>query len=142
MLSTQMTETPLISAIKVPNNRRPPILPRYFPNTFMVVENLVFTFMEKLCDSYKGGFWEFYELSNGGFYMAPQDNELREIAVPFGNDFEGKMSSDAVGITVCLFVYGFMAEQHPAASFDDRYWDLRNFAYEHAEANVILQAID
>lgn len=131
-----------ILSSRVPHNRRLPILPTYFPNTFMVVENSVYAFMERLCKKYSGGFWEFHELSNGGFYMSPDFKGLWHVEVPFGNGYAGKMSSDAIGITVCLYVYSFMSEDHPEANFGELYWHLRNYAYEHKEVAAILNAID
>ena len=140
--TTPSNECSAIVASKVSHDRRLPILPTYFPNTFVVVENMVYSFTDKLCEKYQGGFWEFYELSNGGFYMAPKDDAVFDVAVPFGNAYEGIMSADALGITVCLFVYCYMAEQHPASNFGDYYWHLRNFAYEHNEVSEIMSAID
>ncbi len=131
-----------IVASRVPHNCTSPILPKYFPNTFVVVENSVYAFMNKLCKHYSGSVWEFHELSNGGFYMSPDINDLCDVEVPFGNRYEGKMSADAIGITVCLYVYTYMAEDHPESNFGDHYWHLRHYAHEHKEVAAILNAID
>jgi hypothetical protein len=31
--------------------------------------------MDRFCASYSGGIWQFYTLSNGGAFMAPEANE-------------------------------------------------------------------
>ena len=134
------TDIPILSS-RVPHNRRLPILPTYFPNTFIVVENSVHAFMNRLCKKYSEGSLEFYELSNGGFYMSPDLKELWDVEVPFGNRFKGKMSTDALGITACLYVYVSMADDHPESNFWDHYWHLRNYAYQHKEVAAILNAI-
>src|ERR1700688_1442010 len=36
------------------------------------VEDAVYRVMRDLAQEYRGGYWHFYELSNGGLYMAPQ----------------------------------------------------------------------
>ncbi|MDE2388825.1 MAG: antirestriction protein, partial [Betaproteobacteria bacterium] len=40
----------------------------HFPLRF---EPAVYVLTERLSTDYHGGYWEFYALSNGGFYMAP-----------------------------------------------------------------------
>src|SRR5690348_14714857 len=68
-------------------------LPRHFGRHQLIVEDAVYAFMRHLCAEYDGGFWHYFELSNGGFYMAP-DGEPMEILVP-GNGFSGEMSAEA-----------------------------------------------
>jgi hypothetical protein len=131
-----------IAATKVDGQRRPTILFQHFPSSFVIMESSVYGFTDKVCKDCLGGSWEFYELSNGGFYMAPSRLGLIDVDVPFGNLYNGKMSADALGITVCLFAYNFLAEEHPACDFGDLYWLLRTFARNHAEASAIFAAID
>jgi hypothetical protein len=131
-----------ITATKVAVNRRLSALPLYFPKTFLVVESLVYSFTDKLCAQYAGAFWKFYELSNGGFYMAPDLHGAVEVEVPFGNGYKGNMSADALGIIVCLFAYCYLLEQHPETDVSDFYWRLRDFASDHHEAAEIFSAID
>jgi hypothetical protein len=48
-------------------------LPNLFtPQLMMRAEALLYTYAERLApDTYKGGLWEFYTLSNDGGYAAP-----------------------------------------------------------------------
>jgi hypothetical protein len=129
-----------ITATQVAPKDRPNTLPTLFPKNYMQFENIVYTVMDKICGNYGGGFWEFYELSNGGFYMAPELTEPCVISVPFGNGYEGTMSAEAAGITACIYAYCFLSEADSAMT--DRYWHLRDFANNHAEAVEIWRAID
>ena len=41
------------------------------------LEPAIYKFAEYLSSEYNGGYWHFYALSNGGFYMAPDDHLQR-----------------------------------------------------------------
>jgi len=123
-------------------------LPKYFGNLFLVGENMVYQFADKLSVDYKNGLcalWNFYELSNGGFYMAPAYDGAMNIAVD-SNYFEGEVSSDAAGIVITLFavntIVNSLHEKHDVDDLIDRYYFLRDYACEHPESSLILQAID
>jgi len=45
----------------------------HFPTQF---EPFVYTVAREIAEQYGGGYWLFYRLGNGGFYMAP-DSDLR-----------------------------------------------------------------
>jgi Antirestriction protein len=76
------------------------MLPRHFGRDMLTVEYAIFAFMRKLSSRYTGGYWTYNELSNGGFYMAPQSDSRFPVNVE-NNGFEGEMSADAAGITAC-----------------------------------------
>lgn len=63
--------------------------------------------MSRFARTYSGGYWRFFELSNGGFHMSPPD-EAYELCID-SNGFEGRMSADAAGITVCLFALSYLS---------------------------------
>jgi hypothetical protein len=95
--------------------------------------------VDLLLGAYHGGYWEFQELSNGGFYMAPHSDTVFHVNCE--NGFEGELSADALGITVCLYAYSLL-------SFGDdevcarQYHLLRDYLLEHPETGLILGAID
>ena len=140
-----MTQTTLENAIVctvVPENKRLDMLPKYFGTALMsVAEASIYGTMEKLCDQYTGGLWEYFELSNGGFYMAPKTDEKFTLSVS-GNHFKGEMSADAAGIVVCIFVMNAFCWKYPSQDNNNLYYALRDYAIEHPEANLILSAID
>jgi hypothetical protein len=111
----------------------------YFP---LQLEPFVYAMTSKLSEDYSGGYWHFYTLSNGGFYMAPDSG--RKYQVISENGFEGFMSADALGITVCLYAYSHLSfgETDFADTCGRQYHWLREFMLDHAEAGNILRAID
>ena len=71
------------------------------------VEPAVFTIAGHLAPAYTGGLWDFYALSNGGFYMAPQTEELFDVRCE--NGFEGRLSACALGIAACLYAFSHLS---------------------------------
>lgn len=133
--------SPKIQAREVGNDERMQMLPRHFGRDMLTVEYAVYAFMRKLTDQYRGGYWTFFELSNGGFYIAPDCESTFQINVDT-NGFQGSMSADAAGITACLFALSHLSFQIENESIARHYHQLRDFALEHAEAGAILAAID
>lgn len=143
-MSTPTWEAPsVILATKVEDAQRINTLPKHFGRYMAAVESLVYQFTRRLVREYHGGYWNFYELSNGGFYMAP-DREPMAVWVE-GNSFEGTMSADALGVTVCLFAFShgsFRYANDPSAVFARHFELLREFSYLHPEGRLISAAID
>ncbi|WP_236873524.1 antirestriction protein [Burkholderia sp. PAMC 26561] len=104
-------------------------------------EFLVYGWLGKLSEDYGGGLWNFYDLSNGGFYMAPCDEKRFKIDVS-GNYFSGEMSADAAGIVASLFAQCDLANRYGIDKLINQYHWLRDFAIQHAESNLIMRAID
>ena len=140
-----MTETMqnIVTRELVPEDQRMAITERLFGLHFpLQFEPVVYGITERMAESYKGAYWEFYTLSNGGWYMAPSSNTVFHVTCD--NMFEGDLSADALGITACLYAYSHL-------SFSDgrfgrvcacHYHRLREYMFEHAEVKLILQATD
>ncbi len=137
----EQNDTQKIEAYLVLEDARIGTLPRHFGARMMTVENGVYNFMREFASEYKGGVWDFYELSNGGFYMAPHCEPVKFSV--HSNGFEGTLSADAAGITVCLFTFSHFSFQYPANEvFSRHFYRLREFALEHKEAGLIISAVD
>ena len=137
----EQNDIPKIEAYLMLEDARIRTLPRHFGARMMTVENRVYHVMREFASEYKGGFWDFYELSNGGFYMAPSCDPV-EFSV-HTNGFEGSLSADAAGITVCLFAFSHLSFQQPCEDvFSRHFYALREFALDHREAGLIVAAID
>jgi hypothetical protein len=109
----------------------------------MYVESFVFDTAGSLSEAYNGGLWQFHSLSNGAFYMAP--DQAGPLHVVCENGFEGGMSADAFGITVCLYAYShlsFSGNEEFAQTCAQQYHWLREYMAEHAEVAAILGATD
>ncbi len=97
----------------------------------------------KLSEQYDGGYWEFYTLGNGGFYMAPASDKI--LSVYCENGFSGNLSADALGITACLYAYSnlsFGENNRFTQTCAKQYHVVRDYMLEHPEAREILGAID
>ena len=111
----------------------------YFP---LRLEPFVFGIASTLSEDYSGGYWHFYSLSNGGFYMAP--DSVGKFEVISENGYTGFMSADALGITACLYAYSHLSfgEDDFAESCGQQYHWLREYMLDHSEAGAVLGAID
>jgi len=105
------------------------------------VEPTVFNMARLLAADYNGGVWQFYALSNGGFFMAP-DEQGHTISCE--NGFEGRLSAEAFGITVCLYAYSHLSFGGDALAevCAEHYHLLREFALGHPEVGAITAACD
>ena len=104
------------------------------------VEPAVFAWAGRLSGDYTGGLWEFYALSNGGFYMAPRTDE--PYMVRCENGFAGELSADGFGIAVCLYAYSQLSFAAGAAAeiCAEQYHLLREHALSHGESASISAA--
>ena len=106
------------------------------------VEPFVYDMAGRLSSDYNGGYWEMFVLDNGGFYMAPNSDTCQVLCQ---NGFQGTLSEDAFGITVCLYAYSelsFSKIPKLAETCAEQYHLLREHIFEHEEAKAILGAID
>ncbi|AJE23485.1 antirestriction protein [Azotobacter chroococcum] len=141
MSNTQLSFRPII-ATPLPEKSRMGFLPAFFgENLMMLSEPLVYHWMTTLSQDYNGGLWNYYTLSNGGFYMAPEQDKRYRVQVE-GNYFNGELSADAAGIVATLFGLCELANRTQADRIIDLYYLLRDYAGEHPEAGLIFAAID
>ena len=129
-----------LRARKIPEHSRLDVLPKYFGKLCVTFEHAVYRQLEELSD-YTGGFWDFFELEGGGFYMAPVSEEPFTFDVA-GNYFQGTLSAEAAGITACLFAYSLLSFAYPEGPFSTLFHTLRDQVHMHPEAHLIFAAID
>jgi Antirestriction protein len=130
-----------ITAHLVGDGDRMDFLPKHFGRQFLLGEMAIYQTMDTLCRSYSGGFWDFIELSNGGFYLRLQSKGPLAICVPTGNDFAGELSPDGAGIVVTLFALNQLLWAG-MRELSDAYYLLRDYARQHEESAKIFMAID
>lgn len=129
--------------IVVPEAQRMNVVDKLFGIQYvLILEPAVFRFAETLASKYKGAYWTFHTLGNGGFYMSPRSDTI--FAVGCENGFEGKLSADALGIVACLYAYSHLSfgDDEFAETCAAQYHLLREFVFQHPEAKKILRAID
>src|SRR5699024_5370545 len=83
-----------VTAQLVPNGKRLDFLPQLFPGLYIHGEVYVYENLESIADDYNGGYWNYYTLSNGGYYMAPEGDEALKVTIA-SNFFDGELSPDA-----------------------------------------------
>jgi hypothetical protein len=107
------------------------------------IEPFIFHITSSQAESYSGGYWDFFKLSNGGFYMALDADERFQVSCP--NQYRGEMSGDALGIVSTLCAYShlsFSGDLPFAETCAGQFHLLREYAGEHPEARAIFGAID
>jgi len=130
-----------ITKTKCPDNERLDFLPNVIGPRFLQYERLIYTYMDKASKDYHGGFWDYYSLSNGGFYMAY--NAEKSLSMSWeDNYFEGVMGADSASIGINLMVQNAFAWEVNAERFTPLYHTLRDFAAQHEEAAFIFRFID
>ncbi|HBC2890391.1 TPA: antirestriction protein [Citrobacter freundii] len=148
---TQHTLTPanepqlILTATPVPDEQRIDFWPQHFCSIpqWITLEPRIFTWMNRFCADYIGGIWQFYTLSNGGAFMAP-DTDSNETWSLF-NNMNGngaEMSAEAAGIAVCLIEYSHHACRTECDAMTEHYYRLRDYTLQHPESQAILRIID
>ena len=106
------------------------------------LEPTIFNMAGMLAPSYRGGFWDMYQLSNGGWYMCPASEA--PFTVRSENGYTGEMSADALGLTACMFAFSHLSfgDGVLAERCAGQYHLVRAVAMDHAESMAILAACD
>lgn len=106
------------------------------------LESQIFHLMDSFCDEYHGAFWEFCVLSNQGIFIYPALVEKEVTLFNPHNGNEVTLSPEAAGIAVCLIVFSLWSFKTESEVMVDRFYQLRNFAIQHAESAEIFHIID
>lgn len=120
---------------KVDDKERIAFLPKKLGTQCVKFENIVFSIMGRANPEYTGGFWDFYRLSNGGFFIAP-DIVKHHIKMTWeDNYFSGSMTPNASGVACCLMALSWIEQT-------EKFHLLREFALDLPEAEKIFGFID
>jgi hypothetical protein len=130
-----------ITATLVPEDERMGTHPRYFGARLMRAEMLMYDWMGALCPDYSGGYWDFYALSNGGFYMAPAFGGCLKVLVD-GNGFSAEMTAIGAGLVAVLFALCQLANEGDGDRFIELYYQVLDYVPFHPEAPLIYRDID
>jgi hypothetical protein len=131
-----------IVSTKVVERQRLDFLPQHFGRLMLKIEHAVYSQLRMLCADYQGGYWDYFDLSNGGCYLAPSTPRGYRILVE-GNGFSGCLDAECAGIVATLFALSHASMRHPNVErLSERFYQLREFACEHPDGNLIMAAID
>ena len=127
----------------VPEDRRMGVVEQLFGTAFpLQLEPVVYGITDRMAEDYDGGYWDFFTLSNGGFYMAPADDRIFHVKCQ--NMYEGDLSADALGIVACLYAYSNLSFSLSDVALDyaRHHGLLREYMVEHPEVRAILGDTD
>lgn len=136
-----------LNAMPVEDAQRLNFWPQHFGNIpqWITLEPRIFGWMDRLCADYPGGIWQFYTLSNGGAFMAPEADEAPDDKWELFNAMNGNgatLSAEAAGITVCLLAYSHHGCRTGSEAMTMHYYRLREYALCHPECYAIMLIID
>lgn len=136
--------TEAITKTLVPEGARLAITPRYLKHKYLSGESTVYAVMRSMCREYDGGYWNYYELSNGSFYMAPKADPVEKIKICCVNMYEGEVSYEVAGIITCLYVWCQLANDTEDDHFIELYHNLLDYCRQlpDEEYSAIRRAIN
>ena len=108
------------------------------------VEPTCWNLAEKLAPDYPGGLWNYFEISNNGFFAAPAETE--SFTIGSNNYFSGVLAPELFGVVVCLLTYYHLSfagdwEKFPRLCARHHHL-LRQYAMGLPAVADILRAID
>lgn len=131
----------VIAATEVTNGtQRLLCLPNIAGNRCVVLEHTIYDMTRRITDNYDGGLWNFYNLSNGGFYMAPKTDKSFDLSCE--NTFEHEVSADTAGIIACAMAYSHLSFLDNGECFAEAYQRLSDYIFQHRDAGIIRAALD
>jgi hypothetical protein len=136
-------KTHSITTTIVPEASRTDVADKHFGIRFpLTIEPVVYQFASQLAAAYQGGYWEFFQISNGGFLMIPRLDETFDVTAD--NGLNGTLSAEALGITACLYAYSNLSfgEGGFAEKCAEQYHRLYEYMLTHDQAAAIRAAID
>ena len=137
-MTESIEETTIVTRKLIREDQRLSYTANLFGTHFpLQLEPVIYGITERMAKDYCGGYWQFYTLGNGGFYMAPDDD--RPFTVNCANYYTGELSADALGIVACLYAYSHLSFAGSGAfprQCAQHYHLLRHFMYGHQSGNL------
>jgi hypothetical protein len=137
-----------ISKALCPEEERLAFLPKYLGNAFTSFEKRLYYFARQLIEGYNGGYWDFYSLSNGGFFCQCDSDYREPFVLHSPNGSSHQVSDETAGIVVCLIALSdlsFQCDKNQPECLNQvvtAFHALRDFAGEHVDSKLIFELID
>src|SRR5690606_26435070 len=138
-LTSPRTDTDRIECMPVPDEQRAAFWPQQFGSIpqWITLEPHIFGWMDRFCRDYSGGIWNFFTLSNGGAFMAPEnENDEKWTLFNSMNGNGAEMSAEAAGIAVCLIAYSHHACRTECNAMTEHYYRLRDYTLLHPDCHA------
>ena len=139
-LKQSARDLPIVATLVDNDHERLRCLPAIAGNRCVVLENTIYATLARICASYDGGYWHFYQLSNGGFYMAPDSDAMLRLSC--ANYFDAEVSANTAGIIATATAYSTLSFLQDGACFAIAYHQLSDFIFQHRDAGLIRAALD
>ncbi|EML1874672.1 TPA: antirestriction protein [Proteus mirabilis] len=138
------TTEPAIAMTLIPDEQRLDFWLNHFGGVkgWTTFEVVIFTIMGQFCDEYTGSYWEYCTLPNGGAFIYPDLSPEKLTLFNMHNGNEAKLSPEAAGIAVCLMLYSQWSFRTESELLVERFYQLRDYAIQHAESSAIFHLID
>ncbi len=130
----------MVGAQRVAERERVKCLPQRFGTQSARVEGAIYNALGELCEEQLRVRWQFYRLSNGGVYLAPDCNGPINLTCQ-ANGFYGAVSADAAGLVACALAYAKLGFLTGDDRIVDAFHQLTTFISQHTEAADIFAAI-
>lgn len=137
------TQMDTLTATPVTDSQRIQFWPDHFGEIpqWILIEPQVFGWLDRLCDDYRGDFWDYNTLSDGGAFIVPGT----EQGYALFNELNGNgatVSREAAGIIACLMTYSHHACRTENELMTEHFYRLRAYALHHPESHAIFALID
>lgn len=139
-LKQPLTDAVIAANLVADDEERLLCLPMIAGSRCVVLEHTIYDMLRTMSEDYDGGYWNYYLLSNNGFYMAP--NTVKSFAMACENGFRGEVSANTAGIIACAMAYSHLSFLESGARFAEAYYQLSDFIYQQPDAGVIRAALD
>ncbi|MBS0055203.1 antirestriction protein [Yersinia sp. Marseille-Q3913] len=137
------TQMDTLTATPVTDSQRIHFWPDHFGEIpqWILIEPQVFGWLDRLCDDYRGDFWDYYTLSGGGAFIVPGTEQ--DYTLFNGLNGNGAtVSREAAGIIACLMAYSHHACRTENEFMTEHFYRLRAYALHHPESHAIFALID
>ena len=111
-----------VTASSVPEKQRINFWPKHFGKIpqWMLLEHRAFAWMDRLCEAYNGSYWNYYTLSNGGVFIAPDSEDTWAMFNKLNGNC-AEMSSEVASIAVCLLNWSHHAFRTARSAMSEHY---------------------
>lgn len=134
--------TESITAFEITSQRRrAATLPRLFGEYADATEATIYSVLGEWCSDFRGAYWKFFALSNGGFFMSPEAYSPLHLSSPDSLCSE-PLDSVSTGIAVCLMAFRRLQLQSQDSLFDDAFDRLAAFASRRNDWPQITRLIN
>lgn len=131
------TDTQTITKSLIPEDERMNALPDRFGHAMLAYESAVFNVMGNLCEAYNGGYWDFFALSNGGFYMAWRSEEATVRMANPENYSDEMVTPEVASLVANLYACSVLSFKYGSVPYlGENYHLLRDYVFTELDGGA------